>query len=130
MYVGGVENELDVLVRGSSGALTFSSCLGNDLGCTQLSPSLPTDAVSDFQAMAISRAGNCIYAAALNPGIVSSFSRNPSTGAVSIVNCLGNGPDASGCTQGTGFDFNYLQSIAVSPDTDATFTSPPTTATR
>lgn len=107
---------------GAAGGLTFKGCIGEDreARCTQTSPTYLLDGADS---VAISADGNSVYAAAntgseggVLTGLVDEFSRNSSTGALTLAGCIGDGA-GSPCTGTEPSDaLGEPESVAVSPD--------------
>jgi Bacterial Ig domain/Lactonase, 7-bladed beta-propeller len=116
VYVGTSSDEIDVLaVNGSN--LTFASCLGGDTGCTSLPSGYSGSAVNGVDSFAMSPNGDYLYSVGRDREVIASFSRNPSSGALSLDACI-DSPDQviAGCTALANPAPNYLESIAISPD--------------
>jgi DNA-binding beta-propeller fold protein YncE len=95
----------------TNGALTYENCFGVVSGCTHTSPAT---ALSGIDGVAVSADGKNVYAISSSANAVSTFTRTPSTGALSGFSCIGN---LSGCTTtspATAID--EPQGIVVSPD--------------
>jgi 6-phosphogluconolactonase (cycloisomerase 2 family) len=104
----------------STGALTFKGCIGNTSapGCTATNPS---DALSGATSVAISPDGTSVYAVAgLGSGMIDSFSRNTSTGALTFTACAGEEGTAP-CDGSPGFSLGAPTSVTVSPDGDSVY---------
>ena len=84
---------VDVFSRNTStGALTFTGCIGKLTGCTATSP---TEAVDVPTSVAVSADGSNVYVASFESDVVDVFSRNTSTGALTFTGCIGK---LTGCT--------------------------------
>jgi DNA-binding beta-propeller fold protein YncE len=76
----------------STGALTYTGCFGQVAGCVS---TIPKEAVSGPQSVAISADGTSVYVASEDAGgAVDEFSRDTSTGALKFEGCSG---DVGGC---------------------------------
>lgn len=104
---------LDVFARDpTSGALTLESCLGAYDSCTP-TPS-DSSALDNVKAVAVSPDGKNVYAVSTVENTVSTFTRSPTTGALSGFSCIG---DASGCTATTPTTaIDEPEAVVVSPD--------------
>jgi fibronectin-binding autotransporter adhesin len=103
---------IDVFSRDTTtGALTFTSCIGQLAGCT---PTSPTLAVKSPVSVAVSPDGASVYAGSNATSGVDVFSRDTTTGALTFESCIG---ELAGCTTTSpagAVDASY--SVAVSPD--------------
>lgn len=80
-------NAIDVFARDTTtGALTFTGCIGQLAGCTTTTPA---GAVFGAESVVVSPDGKSVYAASYNAGAIDVFSRDTSTGALALTGCIG-----------------------------------------
>jgi DNA-binding beta-propeller fold protein YncE len=102
-------NAIDVFSRDTTtGALTFTSCIGQLSGCTTTTPA---GAVFGAESVVVSPDGKSVYAASYNAGAIDVFSRDITTGALTFENCIG---QLSGCTHVAAVNGPF--SVAISAD--------------
>jgi DNA-binding beta-propeller fold protein YncE len=112
VYVAATTYGIDAFSRNpSTGALTFTGCVGQGSACT---PTTPTNAVSSPVSVVVSPDGANVYAGSNIGSGVDVFSRNTTTGALSFDNCIG---VTAGCTAiSPSGALNQSYAVAVSPD--------------
>ena len=105
-------NAIDTLARNTTtGALTFSDCIGQDTGCT---PTTPANALTRVSSVAVSADGQNAYATASGPNAIDVFSRSPASGLLSLAGCIG---ADTGCTPTTPTNaLSEPDSVALSVD--------------
>jgi DNA-binding beta-propeller fold protein YncE len=85
-----------------------AGCLSASVaGCTKIPHST---LVAD---LVVSPDGRSVYADVFNGGVVAAFARNPKTGALRYVGCVG---DPTDCTKGPGRSMGGVKTLAISPD--------------
>ena len=103
----------------STGALTMTGCLGQESGCTATTP---PDAIDTPDAIAISPDGTSVYIVNSAASVLSLFSRNTTTGALSFTSCWG---PLSGCTAiSPAGALEDPFTVAVSPDGRNVYVAP------
>jgi DNA-binding beta-propeller fold protein YncE len=97
----------------STNALTFANCVGQGAaGCTSVAP---TDTFTDAEGVTVSPDGANVYSAATSGDALATLKRNPGTGDLSFVSCLGQG--ATGCTNlSPTVALDGALGVAVTPD--------------
>jgi DNA-binding beta-propeller fold protein YncE len=75
----------------TTGALIFTSCVGQLAGCTTTTPA---GAVFGAESVVVSADGKSVYAASYNANAIDVFSRDTSSGALAFTGCIGH---LSGC---------------------------------
>ena len=108
---------IDVFERdASTGALTYTGCIGEESGCTSTTPA---KALEGAAAVAVSPDGADVYVGA--SGSLDVFERNASTGALAFKHCIG---ELSGCTATSPAEAVVgLRSVTVSPDGRSVYAS-------
>jgi DNA-binding beta-propeller fold protein YncE len=102
-------NAIDVFSRDTTtGALTFTSCIGQLAGCTTTTPA---GAVFGAESVVVSPDGKSVYAASYNAGAIDVFSRDTTTGALTFTGCIG---QLAGCTKVAAVNGPF--SVALSAD--------------
>ena len=95
-----------------TGALRFAGCIGQGAsGCRSLSPRNPLDGP---HGVAASADGRSVYTAAGRSGTLTHFARNPASGALRFVRCIGR--SVSGCAPHRANGLEGAHWVAVSPD--------------
>lgn len=105
---------VDEFARAGDGSLTFQGCFGTS--CL-LNLGGELNGAND---VAVSPDGASVYTASSTYGVLNIFSRNASTGALSLGQCLGDSTDFS-CTAFRGY--RGLQGVAVSADNKNLYTT-------
>lgn len=110
---------IDIFSRNTtSGTLTLTSCIGELSGCT---PTSPAKAVERPFAVTLSPDGKSVYAAAVGSNVVDEFSRDPGTGALTLIGCVG---QLTGCSSTTPADaVSAPISVTVSADGSSVYVS-------
>jgi DNA-binding beta-propeller fold protein YncE len=105
-------NGVTHLTLGSSGAMTFASCVGGVSPCT--APSI-SGALADLDAVAVSPDGKQLYTgqASNGSGNVSHLTLD-SSGTPKFASCVGVTP--AGCTHTSSGTLEYVDGVTLSPD--------------
>ncbi len=111
VYAASFSSVTEFSRNSSSGALTFSGCIGDGAECTATDPS---DALRFVSSVTVSPDGRNVYAASADEDVLAMFSRNASTGALTYTGCIGK---LKGCTTTTPAEaVDDPFSVAVSAD--------------
>ena len=108
------EGVVDVFSRSSTGTLAFAECIGSEVGCK---PAGPANALGGADSLALSADGTSLYVGSEDS--LDTFSREPSTGALTYESCIG---EDKGCIATTPADAVVgIRSVAVSPDGNSVY---------
>ncbi len=113
------------LTIGAGGMLAFGDCVSDTgaAGCTNIAAT--ASPLAQLASVAVSPDGTSVYSAA-ELSAVTRFARNPSTGALSFVDCItAGGAPVAGCTNlgAMSHGIGGLESITVSPDSKSVYTA-------
>jgi 6-phosphogluconolactonase (cycloisomerase 2 family) len=114
---------------GASGALTFASCITSNNavdGCLELPDAAfgASDASLDgLRDVVLSPDGTSLYVSGEGSDAVTTFARNPTSGALAFQSCIGSDSDVAACAHiagsvadGTNTGLNGVRALAVSRD--------------
>ncbi len=114
VYVGAEGGTLDTFSRvAATGDLKYEACIGRNFHCTEPNP---RDLVSEPLSLAVSPDGQNLYAGNFNTSVIDVFTRNTTTGAITLTGCNGRyGEEPKDCTLTPEPDPEGSVTIAISP---------------
>lgn len=112
---GGGDNAVVALTRDAgTGALSAAGCWSDtSVGSADCGPNT-APALQGAEGVTVSPDGKNVYAVAQGDSAISSFARDPGTGALTYTSCIADG--AVGCATQTGGSFLFPREVTSAPD--------------